>query len=87
MTRRRLARGLRLPEQRLRRDVRADQATNSVRGVRRMTGYYSNLALHISDATLKGHRRLSVEQRMHWGHIAFGMAGAATAWLAAIALF
>lgn len=52
-----------------------------------MTGYYSNLALHISDATLKGHRRLSVEQRMHWGHIAFGMAGAATAWIAAIALF
>ena len=42
-----------------------------------MTGYYSNLALHISEATLKGHRRLSVEQRMHWGHVAWGMAGAA----------
>ena len=51
-----------------------------------MTGYYSNLALHISDATLKGQRRLTVDQHLHWGHIACGMLGAAAAWLAAIAL-
>jgi hypothetical protein len=52
-----------------------------------MTGYYSNLALHISDATLKGQRRLTVEQRAHWGHIACGAAGAAAIWLAAVVLF
>ena len=51
-----------------------------------MTGYYSNLALHISEATLKGQRRLTVDQPMHWGHIVCGVAGAAAAWLAAITL-
>ena len=51
-----------------------------------MTGYYSNLALHISDATLKGRRRLASEPKLHWGHIACGVMGAAAAWIAAAAL-
>ena len=51
-----------------------------------MTGYYSNLALHISEATLKGHRRLNVEQRVHWGHVACALAGAAGVWVGALAL-
>ena len=50
-----------------------------------MTGYYSNLALHISDATPKGHRRLANEPRLHWGYIACGIGGAAAAWAVALA--
>ena len=47
-----------------------------------MTGYYSNLALHISDATLKGRRRLSHEQGVHWGYVFCGALGAGAMWLA-----
>lgn len=47
-----------------------------------MTGYYSNLALHISDATLKGRRRLSHEQGVPWGYVVCGALGAGAMWLA-----
>lgn len=51
-----------------------------------MTGYHSNLALHISEATLKGHRRLASAPRVHWGHVICGVLGAVAAWLVALAL-
>ncbi len=48
-----------------------------------MTGYYSNIALHISDATLKAQRRLERPQRASWGHIACALIGASAVWAAA----
>lgn len=49
-----------------------------------MTGYYNNLALHITDATLKAHRRLTPEPtRSNWSHIVCALLGAAAAWLVA----
>lgn len=52
-----------------------------------MTGYYNNLALHITEATLKGQRRLTTEPaRTHWGYLLSAGVGAAAAWLAAMGL-
>lgn len=51
-----------------------------------MTGYHSNLALHISDATLKARRRLERPQRASWGQVAFAVLGAAAIWTVAIVL-
>jgi hypothetical protein len=51
-----------------------------------MTGYYSNLALHISDATLKAQRRLERPQRASWGHIALAILGASAIWTIAALL-
>lgn len=52
-----------------------------------MTGYHNNLALHISETTMKGKRRLSHAPRFHWGFIACGLLGASAIWATAFALF
>lgn len=54
-----------------------------------MAGYYNNLALHISEATLKGRRRLTPEARhgAPWGYLICGLVGASALWAAALALF
>jgi hypothetical protein len=51
-----------------------------------MTGYYSNLALHISDATLKSRRRLERPQRGSWSHVVWAVLGASAIWTLAIVL-
>jgi hypothetical protein len=51
-----------------------------------MAGYHNNLALHISETTLKGKRRLFQEPRFHWGFVLFGLLGASAIWAAALAL-
>ena len=51
-----------------------------------MSSYHNNLALHISDATLKGRRRLSHEPRFHWGLVACGLLGASAIWATALVL-
>ena len=51
-----------------------------------MTGYYSNLALHISDTTLKARRRLERPQRASWSHVVCAILGASAIWAIAVAL-
>ncbi len=51
-----------------------------------MTGYYSNLALHISDATLKAHRRLERPEGAGWSHIVCAIVGASAVWAIALVL-
>lgn len=45
-----------------------------------MTGYYNNLALHISEATLKAHRRLDRQASPRWGYAVAAALGAAALW-------
>lgn len=51
-----------------------------------MTGYYNNLALHISEATLKAHRRLERETGPRWGYAVAAAVGAAALWAALLGL-
>lgn len=51
-----------------------------------MSGYHSNLALHISTATLKGRRRLSTQTRASWSYVALGLLGASAIWTVALTL-
>lgn len=46
-----------------------------------MTGYYSNLALHISETTLKAQRRLDKPERpIPWAAVLVLTPGAVLAW-------
>jgi hypothetical protein len=51
-----------------------------------MTAFHSNLALHISEATLKARRRLEPSARSRAHHVALGLFGAAAIWATALAL-
>lgn len=52
-----------------------------------MAGYHNNLALHISETTMKGRRRLTPQPRIHWGYLACAALGASALWAAALTLF
>jgi uncharacterized protein (DUF2236 family) len=69
-----------------RRDVPNDVERWTAVEEKTMTGYYSNLALHISDATLKAHRRLERPEGASWGYIGCAIAGAAAVWAVALVL-
>ena len=45
-----------------------------------MSGYHNNLALHISEATLKARRRLDHEQPTPWGYLLAAVLGAGALW-------
>lgn len=51
-----------------------------------MSAFHNNLALHISDATLKAHRRLDAPERPRPLYLLLAVIGAAAIWAAAAAL-
>lgn len=51
-----------------------------------MSGYHNNLALHISEATLKGRRRLDRPEAPGWRYVIPACLGAGCIWALAMVL-
>lgn len=51
-----------------------------------MSAFHNNLALHISEATLKAQRRLDPSEPVHPRHVAMALVGVCSVWAIALAL-